>query len=175
MTMKRSIITWGFIILLIGACLSGFVTPTNAETMKYKVYTYSAKTERVLIGDVEGHALALGVRRGMLAFENGENGTEISVFINDTINMSGPLTQYTTTTFADGSTIVTKVQGTTTGTAVGTPTIGETTGEIIKGTGRFAGIKGTHNRSVKYLRPEKGEDASKGIGEGIITYTLPSK
>jgi hypothetical protein len=62
------------------------------------------------IGDVEGHVLALAVRRGILVFENGENGTEIQVVINDTIKMSGPFTAYVTTSFADGSTIITKQQ-----------------------------------------------------------------
>ena len=47
--------------------------------------------------------------------------------------------------------------------------------EIIKGTGRFEGIKGTQNLTVKYLPLEKGEVGPKGYGEGTITYTLPSK
>ena len=49
------------------------------------------------------------------------------------------------------------------------------TGEIIKGTGRFEGIKGTQTAKAKYLPVEKGEAGPKGIGEGTITYTLPSK
>ena len=175
MSTKKSISIWGFIILVVGVWLTGISSLASAETMKFKLYTHSAKTERVLIGDVEGHALALAVRRGIIVFENGEIGTEISAVINDTIKMSGPLTQYTTITLADGSTIIIKIQGTTSGTAVGSPTAAETTGEIIKGTGRFEGIKGTHIRRVKYLSVEKGEDAAKGVGEGIITYTLPSK
>jgi hypothetical protein len=47
--------------------------------------------------------------------------------------------------------------------------------EIIKGTGRFEGIKGTQSAKAKYLPLEKGEGGSKGYGEGTITYTLPPK
>ena len=175
MTVKKSIILWGFIILLIGVCFAAFTTPTCAETMKYKAYTYSAKTERVLIGDVEGHALGLAVRRGILVFENGENGTELQVVTSDQVKGTGPILLYATITFTDGSTIIVKSQGALGGTALAATTTSESTGEIVKGTGRFEGIRGTYTRRQKYFPLEKGEDAPKGIGEGIITYTLPSK
>jgi hypothetical protein len=77
-------------------------------------------------------------------------------------------------TFADGSTIMVKAQTTVEVTAAGARTA-TTTREIIKGTGRFEGIKGTGTSAVKYLPLEKGELGPKGIGEGTLTYTLPSK
>jgi hypothetical protein len=40
---------------------------------------------------------------------------------------------------------------------------------------RFQGIKGTQSAKAKYLPVENGEAGAKGYGEGIITYTLPSK
>ena len=49
------------------------------------------------------------------------------------------------------------------------------TSEIIKGTGRFEGSKGTHTGKAKFLPVEKGEAGPKGIGEGTYTFTLPSK
>ena len=175
MTIKKSIAMWGFIILSIGVCLTAFATPTSAETMKFKLHSYATNAERALIGGVEGHTLGFGVRRGILVFENGENGTEILVLTSDTIKGSGPILSYATMTFADGSTIMIKSQGTLGGTAVGVFTWSENTGEIIKGKGRFEGIKGIQTRRMKYFPLEKGEDAPKGIGEGTINYTLPSK
>ena len=176
MTMKKSITIWGFIILLIGVWLVGFATPASAETMRYKIYTYVVKSENVLIGDVEGHAVSLAIRRAILVFENGETGTNNLVITGDRIKQSGPILVYSTMTFPDGSTIVIKSQGTTGGgTAVGVPTTAEVTGEIIKGTGRFEGIKGTETKRFKYFPLEKGEDGPKGIGEGTMNYTLPSK
>jgi len=176
MAMKKSITIWGFIILLIGVWLIGFATLASAETLKYKIYTYVVKSENVLIGDVEGHAVGLAIRRAFLEFDNGETGTNVIVITSDRIKGSGPILVYSTMTFPDGSTIVTKSQGTTGGgTAVGVFTAAETTGEIIKGTGRFEGIKGTETKRFKYFSVEKGEDGPKGIGEGTINYTLPSK
>jgi hypothetical protein len=82
--------------------------------------------------------------------------------------------QYNTLTFADGSTIVSRRAGTLGGTAgVSTTSVAE--GEIIKGTGRFEGIKGTLTTKGKFLPIEKDEAGPKLVGEGTITYTLPSK
>jgi len=47
--------------------------------------------------------------------------------------------------------------------------------EILKGTGRFEGINGTASAKSKFIPPEKGEPGPKAVGEGTITYTLPSK
>ena len=177
MTIKRFIATRGFIILLvIGVWLVGFATLASAETMKYKIYTYMVKSENVLIGDVEGHAVSLAIRRAILVFENGETASNFLVVTGDRIKQSGPIIVYSTITFTDGSTIVIKSQGTTVGgTAVGSLTTTEVTGEIIKGTGRFEGIKGTETKSIKYLPLEKGEEGPKGIGDCTINYTLPHK
>jgi hypothetical protein len=54
-------------------------------------------------------------------------------------------------------------------------TASDATSEIIKGTGRFAGIKGTGRDTRKFLPAEKGEAGSKQYGEGTLTYTLPPK
>jgi hypothetical protein len=85
------------------------------------------------------------------------------------IKFSGPFTQYGTLNFPDGSTIIYKTEGTFGGAAASMRS------EIIKGTGRFEGIKGTQSGKGKYLPLEKGEVGQKGYGEGTITFTLPSK
>jgi hypothetical protein len=176
MAMKKSIIILGFVILVvIWAWLVGFATPVNAETLKYKGDTYVVKAERAPIADVEGHSLSLTFRRTIAVFENGDNATVVAISTSDSIKGSGPFLQYATFTFSDGSTIITKTQGITGGTAVGAYTSAGFTGEIIKGTGRFEGIKGTANATYKFFPLEKGEDGPKGIGEGTMEYTLPSK
>jgi len=165
-----------FGILVISVWVLGSAIQAGAETMKYKAYTYVVKSENILIGDVEGHAVSLTIRRAILEFENGETGTNIIIITGDRIKGSGPISLYSTITFTDGSTIVIKSQGTTGGgTAVGVQTTAELTGEIIKGTGRFEGIKGTETKRFKYFPLEKGEEGPKGIGDCTITYTLPSK
>jgi len=92
---------------------------------------------------------------------------------NQFVKGSGTFMQYVTLKFEDGSTITIKSQGTVGGyTGAGT---GGWASEIIKGTGRFEGIKGTQSAKAKYLPGEKGEAGPKGYGEGTITYTLPPK
>ena len=164
-----------FCVLLIAAWVLGPVTQVGAETMNYKSYSYVLKAEDVPVGDVEGHTVGLVIRRAFYVFENGEVATTNSVATRDLIKGAGASVQYTTINFADGSTIVIKSQGRGGGTATAAQKSGGLTSEIIKGTGRFEGIKGTQSTKIRFLPVEKGEGGPKGIGEGTITYTLPSK
>jgi len=158
-----------FGILVISVWVLGSAIQAGAETLNYKFYTWAIKWESVPVGDVEGHTVALATRGAFYVFENGELATSNIVATGDLIKMAGPFMQYVTINFADGSTIIIKSQGTLGGS------VGGWTSEIIKGTGRFEGIKGTQSATVKYLPVEKGEAGPKGYGEGTINYTLPSK
>ena len=164
-----------FGILVISAWVLGSVIPAGAETLKFKSYTYVTKAESFPVGDVDGHTVGYTTRRAFLVFENGEVATFDAVITSDTIKGSGSFINYGTAKFSDGSTIITKSQGTIGGTATGSHTGVGWTSEIIKGTGIFEGIKGTLTSKTKYLPVEKGELGPKGYGEGTITYTLPSK
>ena len=172
-TKKSMLVLFG--VLVISSFVLASVIQAGAETLKFKVYTYATKAESVPVGDVEGHTLGLNTRRAFLVFENGEVATQSSVITTDRIKGSGPSLQYSTITFSDGSTIIIKSQNMGTGTASGARATAEMTREIIKGTGRFEGIKGTGTTTNKFLPLEEGEAGQKGIGEGSITYTLPSK
>jgi len=162
-----------FGILVISFWVLGSTIQVGAETLNYKIYTYVTKAESVPIGDVEEHTMGFQTRRSFCVFENGEVATQSSVLTNDLIKGSGPSLVYSTLTFADGSTIIMKVQVTI--ETVAGSSAAKMTREIIKGTGRFEGIKGTGTTNVKYLPVEKDEAGAKGYGEGTITYTLPSK
>jgi hypothetical protein len=172
-TKKSMFVLFG--ILVISSWVLGSAIQVGAETLNYKAYTYVAKAESVPVGDVEGHTLGLNTRRAFLVFENGEVATQRSVITTDWIKGSGSALQYSTITFSDGSTIIIKSQNIRTEAAPGARTTAEMTREIIKGTGRFEGIKGTGIATNKFLPLEEGEAGQKGIGEGSITYTLPSK
>lgn len=162
-------------ILLVAGWLLAPAIEAGAETMNYKFYTWVIKGEAVPVGDVDGHTVNLTVRGAFWVFESGEIATINHVATGDTIKGSGPFMQYVTINFADGSTIIIKSQGTVGGIAAGAYTSGGWTSEIIKGTGRFEGIKGTQTGKAKYLPVENGEAGPKGHGEGTINYTLPSK
>ena len=164
-----------FGVLVIFSFVLGSVIQVGAETLKFKAYTYVTKAERAPVGDVDGHTVGFSIRKAFIVFENGEVATQTSVITSDAIKGSGDSLQYSTITFSDGSTIIIKAQTRFIGTAPGAPTSSKLTREIIKGTGRFEGIKGTGTSTVKYFPVEEGEAGPKGIGEGTITYTLPSK
>ncbi len=169
-------LAWSLITLLVAwVWFVGFPMPANAETLKFKAYTYVTKAERTPIGDVDGHTLSLTTRKAFIVFENGEVAIQTSVGTTDAIKGSGSSLQYQTINFSDGSTIIIKTQTTVSGTAPGSPKSAKLTREIIKGTGRFEGIKGTGTSTVKYFPLEEGEPGPKGIGEGTISYTLPPK
>jgi len=164
-----------FGLLVISAWVLGAAVQAGAETMNYKFYTYVIKGENVPVSDVEGHSVGLQVRGAFYVFENGEVATSSVVVTGDFIKGSGSFMQYVTVTFADGSTIIIKSQGRVGGSASGSTTAGGWKSLIIKGTGRFEGIKGTQAAKARYLPVEKGEAGPKGYGEGTFTYTLPSK
>jgi hypothetical protein len=124
---------------------------------------------------VEEHSLFFDVRRGFYVFENGEVATVNQVDNGEAVKGGASLLLYSTVTFPDGSTIITKSQGTLGAGVAGSAATGGFKTEIIKGTGRFEGIKGTASSKVKFTPLEKGEPGQKAVGEGTYTYTLPSK
>jgi len=162
-------------IFVIGIWLLGSVPQATAETLNYKLFNHVTKAEAVPIPDAEGHLVRLTVREGVQIFENGELAWLKAVLYVDIIKGAGPFDMYTTGTFQDGSTITTQTKGRVEATPAGVQTAAKWTGEIIHGTGRFQGIKGTVTSSSKVLPPEKGEPSGKALGEGTYVYTLPSK
>ena len=169
-------LTWVlFGILVISAWVLGSVIQAGAETLNYKSYTYGIKAESIPVGDVEGHQLDFFVRGGFYVFENGEVATAKHVGTGEEVKGGGQILYYGTVTFSDGSTIFSGTQGTFGGGVPGSPATGGFKTEIIKGTGRFEGIKGTASIKTKFIPAEKGEAGPKGVSEGTYNYTLPSK
>jgi len=164
-----------FCILLISPWVLGSTIQAKAETVKFKLYNYRVKAVIDQIGDVEDHVLGQNMRRGFFVTDNGEVATYLGIYQNDIIKTSGSFKGYVTITFSDGSKIIWKAEGTMGGTSATALQTAGGKSEIIKGTGRFEGIKGTVTTTTKYLPLEKGEEGQKQIIEGTLTYTLPSK
>ena len=162
-----------FGILLVSAWVLGPAIQAGAESMNGKLFNLATRREAIPVGDIEGHLLLLTVREGVMNFDNGEVAWIKAVIYSDVLKGLGPFDQYVTLTFEDGSTITSHTKGTLTAAAAGASA--KWTGEIIRGTGRFEGIKGTVTAGGKVFPPEKGEIAGKVRGEGTYNYTLPSK
>jgi hypothetical protein len=155
--------------LIIAAWVLGSVAEVIAETWNAKFLYRVTKMEGLPIPDAEGHWVGMVEREGAIIYENGELAWSKRVVILDGTKGVGTQSTYTTTTFQDGSTITTLFKGAIVGPLT------KLTGEIIHGTGRFQGIKGTETTTSKLLPPEKGETGQKIVGESTITFTLPPK
>jgi hypothetical protein len=177
MAIRKSFVSLvGTTILVMSIWLLGSLAQAAAETMTGKAFNHVTKMEVFPVGDVEGHVFAVVVREGVTVFQPGGGWAwHKSIVINDLVKGAGTSDQYLTTTFLDGSTITTHTKGTLEVAPGGVPPAAKFTGDIVAGTGRFQGIKGTQTISVRLLPPEKGELGGKALGEGTMVYTLPGK
>ncbi len=177
---KQRVVILGLLsILLIAVWLLVPAPQAEAKTVKVKsrVVSYQAKAEWGPVGDVEGHIIGFFSRRGLIFFENGEVATYSNRGTFDSTKGHGSYVGYGLVTYEDGSTTLSKFQGTSTpieGTKLKTS---KGTGEYIKGTGRFEGIKGTFSFTGKRLTPfsKKTGTRSDLYADVTATYTLPSK
>lgn len=145
------------------------------KTMKYKLTGPITRLEVIPVPDVKGHAIGVLERRGLAIYENGEVAAYHTRATFDAIKgKGGSFKGYSLYTFSDGSTIMSKYQGTT--TMSGGKKLIKGTGKNFKGTGRYEGIKGTVSFSGAYVTPYT-KDKTKGdmLIEVTSTYTLPKK
>ncbi len=173
MAMKKSMMVL-FGILVISAWVLGSAHQSVAATMKCRNATTLTKSEAIPVSDEEGHELRLQIFQGLAFFDNGEIAKLRSHIISDTMpKKSGQAITYHIYTFEDGSTIVARNQRLMVPDKSGNPSATVTT-ELIKGTGRFEGIKGTGSATAKSF-PGSGEEATRSTAEFTFTYTLPTK
>jgi hypothetical protein len=169
-----------FIIWLVGAiflitgCLLMPATQAGAEGFKCKITNYVTKVEFIPVGDAKGHIMGVYERRGLVLFEDGEVATLLSRGTFDWTNGNGPGEKYTQMTFKDGSTTWSKSHATATRGPGEKLTSIKFTGEYVKGTGRFKGIKGSISCEGGYVTPLSKETKGDICLECTGTRTLPS-
>lgn len=164
-----------FSILVISVWTLGSTIQAGAETMNFKFFNHVTRKDVFPVGDIEGHYVSIEVREGAAILASGELGWMKSIASVDFGGAEGTFDQYYTVTFQDGSKIICHNKGTSKAPSAGPPTTGKWAGEIVNGTGRFQGIKGTGSAQIKFLTPEKDEARGKALGEATFNYTLPSK
>ncbi len=161
-------------ILVISVWILGSAIQVGAETLKCKNIATATKDERIPVGDQQGYMIGLQIMEGLAYCENGEIPKVRHHAVWDFEPGKGTQAMgYTIYTFEDGSTVVIKFQrlvsvgqsGALNATA---------TSDVIKGTGRFEGIKGTASSTGKNFPPSEGE-AARAFNDGTWTYTLPTK
>jgi hypothetical protein len=146
-----------FSVFIIGVFLLCSGTQLIAETWNCKAMNKMVKAEGSPIPDAEGHWVGMNMREGVTICDNGEIGWHKVVVVWDGIKGEGTYSQYITLTLQDGSTITNFAQD------KGIPGGYKWTGQIINGTGRFKGIKGTVSAEGKILPPENGCNLSTSI------------
>ncbi len=169
MIAKKSM--WALIgILVISVWILGSPIQSGAESMKCRTATTATKEERIAVNDQQGHFLGLRILQGLAFFESGEIAKLTVDVAYDSIPGKGAqVISYYIFTFDDGSTIVTRDQPLI--SATGSAKI---TGELIGGTGRFEGIKGTTSGTGRSFLPTEKEPGRLTF-EYTLTYTPPAK
>jgi len=163
--------------LVISAWVLGSITQAGAQTytMKCRETGYAPKAHPIEVGDVPGHIIGVGEYAGVLSCDDGSIATTSIKSSIDYIKGSGKFHSYWVATYEDGSTSWTRLSGSATPGAEGKTASWESlTGEFIKGTGRFEGIKGSVTFTGKRLAPSPGTGSQYYI-DWAFTYTLPSK
>ena len=154
-------------VFLIAALILVPTVQAGEKTFKYKVVSHTTKTEMAPVPDVEKHVVGVYEKSGVAIYENGETAAYDTRGTFDFVKGLGPWAGYCQNSFADGSTIITKYQGTSTLGEGKRLLKGE--GKYIKGTGRFEGIKGKFSLTVEYITK------TYSIVDVTGTYTLPKK
>ena len=173
MATKKSM--WVFFgILVISAWVLGSAIQAGAETLKGRLAMTVTKDESIPVNDEEGHVLGVQIQEGLSFFENGEIAKYRNHNVYDLMpGKGGQAIGYNIWTFEDGSTVVNRLQRLMVLDKDGNLSAKVTT-EFVKGTGRFAGIKGTGAATSKVFPASKGE-AGRQFADFTWTYTLPAK
>ena len=163
-------------VFLISALILVPAAQAGEKTFKYKVVSYITKLEVVPVPDVGKHVVAVYEKRGVAMYENGETAVFHTRGTLDVVKGQGEMMGYCNFSFADGSTYMTKYQGTIT-TAKGEKlSTSKGTGVFFKGTGRYEGIKGKFSLTGRKITPyTKDKTKSDMVTEVTGTYTLPKK
>ena len=173
-TIKRN---WRIIgILLIAAFLLLPATQARAKTEKVegRSVTQITRIHVIKVGDVDGHIIGVFERRG-LGFVNDEVAKYLNRGIIDLTNGKGTAEGYVTYTYEDGSSTVSKYQGTVE-PLEGKRSAGKGTYSYIGGSGRFEGIEGGGSWTTKSYTPYTAEETkSDTIVNFTGTRTLPKK
>jgi hypothetical protein len=148
-------------------------SPELEQKLQFEVTNYIVSANWLPVGDEDGHVIGIQHREGNAVFNNGETVKYSFVGNFDIPNgKEGKANGYTKLDFEDGSLIMlswtSKLPW-----ANGELPSNKGQGTIIKGTGRFKGIKGTSVFSGRQLQPASQDPKFTAVANVTLTYTLP--
>lgn len=164
-------------LLVMGLLCAGFAVPWavagTEAVLEVKVTHRAVSQSSFHAGDDERHFVGVGQREGEAVFNNGETARYSNVFTFDAYpGKPVPSEGYTKFLFADGSWFALSWQART-ATGKDVLSVSEGQGTIVKGAGRYKGIKGTAVFSGKELRPASQDPGRTTVMNATITCTLP--
>jgi len=158
--------------ILIFALIS--LAEAEAETLKFRIYTYVTRMESMPIGFVATPTNVLCERHGYINYEDGEVATFLSRAIGKNGIQKGTRDGFALITYSDDSTSVFEWDlefWTNEITQLKTFT---GSGKFIEGTGRFIGIQGEVKLNGQEVEPFPGEPAAGAYFDVTATYSLPA-
>ncbi|WP_378952865.1 hypothetical protein [Pelosinus sp. sgz500959] len=164
------------IVMTIWVGILWLCTPVWAETqhsLQVEATSYIISSQWLPAGDEAGHAIGMAKREGEGVFSNGETAKYATVSTFDSRRTTGGIAQgYSTFTFVDGSQIIFSWKSEIGRTQDGLP-YNQGHGTILKGTGRFEGIRGISDFSGQQLKPAADDPKLTTGQKATITYILP--
>lgn len=143
------------------------------HSLQVEATSYIVSSQWLPAGDEAGHAIGMVKREGEGVFSNGETAKYATVSTFDSRRNTGGIAQgYSTFTFVDGSQIIFSWKAEISRTQDGLP-FNQGQGIILKGTGRFEGIRGISDFSGQQLKPVADDSKLTAGQKATITYILP--
>lgn len=159
-------------IACFGLVTSSVIAETTAS-LDVKVVNYILSTSNFTAGDDPGHFIGTGQREGEASFSNGETARYSNVFTYDVyLGKALPSKGYTKFLFNDGSWFALSWECVTVMDKDGLP-LSKGEGIIIKGDGRYKGIKGKAVFSGKEQKPAAQDPRRTAFMNATVNYTLP--
>lgn len=140
-------------LLWTAAWLLALAAGVAAETLEWRTGFTLHKVEPLEVGDTPGHVIGVGESRGMAFFAGGETAIAVNRFTFDYTGNNGPYRAYLLLTFEDGSTITARMEGSAAADSNGKVTLFKGSQSFLRGTGRFAGIRGGGSHTGKRFTP----------------------
>nr|WP_092069513.1 hypothetical protein [Dendrosporobacter quercicolus]NSL47500.1 DenH [Dendrosporobacter quercicolus DSM 1736]SDL92022.1 hypothetical protein SAMN04488502_1011180 [Dendrosporobacter quercicolus] len=143
------------------------------QVKSFEVINYIVSAEWLPVEDEEGHVMGVQKREGAAKFMDGETAQYSFVGTFDIPNgREGTANGYTRLEFEDKSLIIISWQSALPWQNGKLP-VNKGCGTLVKGTGRFAGIRGESVFSGRQLKAAAEDPRGTAIANVTITYALP--
>lgn len=145
----------------------------DEQVKSFEVVNYIVFDEWIPVGDETGHVMGVQKREGEARFADGETAKYSFVGVFDIPgDREGTANGYTRLEFGDQSSIMIAWQSALPRREGQLP-VNSGRGTVLKGSGRFAGIRGESVFNGRQLKPAAEDSKGTALANVTLTYTLP--